>query len=125
MYSGQQQMQKIRVGAGAENKCLWNTRPKWGIDVMPAPANTQERRGRKTLRARGWGRLQKNSQCLLDCQHDLLEALAACTDLYKIKLGHTPVQRAWGGGGALVSKQPGSPLTTVDGCRERESRGFC
>lgn len=61
MYSGQQQMQKIRVGAGAENKCLWNTRPKWGIDVMPAPANTQERRGRKTLRARGWGRLQKNS----------------------------------------------------------------
>lgn len=37
-------------------------------------------------------------QCLLDCcSHGLLAALAACTDLHKIKLAHTPAQRAWGG----------------------------
>lgn len=93
IYSGQQQMQKSELVQVQRISVYEIHSPKWDIYVMPAPANTQERRGRKNLRARSWGRLQKNSQCLLNCWHDLLAALAACTDLHKIKLAHTPEQR--------------------------------
>lgn len=96
--------------------------PKWDISVMPTPANTQGRRGRKNLRARGWEDCRKTVSSGLLLSWPLGSSGCLYRPAQDLASPHPSTESL---GGPLVSKQPGSPLTTVDSCRERESQGFC